>query len=311
MTKVFITNDINKIFKGDVLENELLSQHTWYQIGGPCDYYCIPDDVENLKWLIDYCEKNGHRYFIHGKGSNLLISDNGMRGFVIDVSKACSFTRIKDTLVSVGAGVYMPKLVLECEKLGLGGIEMFAGIPGSVGGAIKMNAGCHGKEMFDVLTEVTVMKHGIAETVAKERIEFGYRHVKTFDDPSVVILSGTIQLEKTDPEKLSERRKEFMKKRQQTQPIHLPSSGSVFKNPQNDHAARLIEQCGLKGFKIGNAAVSTKHANFIVNEGGAKAADVLQIMKKIKTTVFERFSVSLELEVKLIGFSPDELKNLI
>lgn len=306
-----ITDDIKQFFKGDVFENEHLSRHTWYQIGGPCDFYCIPEDIENLKWIIDYCENNLHPYFIHGKGSNLLISDKGIKGFVIDVSKACSFTKIDKTRITVGAGVYIPKLVLECEKLGLGGIEMFAGIPGSVGGSIKMNAGCHGKEMFDVLTEVTVMEHGSIETILKDRIEFGYRHVKTFDNPSIVILSGTMELEKTDTELLSERRKEFMKKRQQTQPINLPSSGSVFKNPENDHAARLIDFCGLKGLKVGNASVSTKHANFIVNEGGARAADVLQIIKKIKETVFKRFSVALELEVKLVGFSPEELNNLI
>lgn len=305
------TTDIKTLFKGTFLENELLSNHTWYRIGGPCDFYCVPDDEDNLKKLIDYCEKKKFNYFIHGKGSNLLISDQGIKGFVIDVSKACSFTSIHETRVTAGAGVYMPKLVLECEKLGLGGIEMFAGIPGSVGGAIKMNAGCHGKEMFDVLTEVTVMQHGIIETIPKERIKYGYRHVESFEDSSVVILSGTLQLEKTDPDELSERRKEFMKKRQQTQPIHLPSSGSVFKNPTGDHAARLIDQCGLKGFRIGRASVSTKHANFIVNEGGAQASDVLQIIKKIKETVKNRFGVTLELEVKLIGFTQEELHNAI
>lgn len=153
--------------------------------------------------------------------------------------------------MSVGAGFYMPKLVLECEKSGLGGIEMFAGIPGSVGGAIKMNAGCHGKEMFDVLTEVTVSHHGRINSLTKEQIEFGYRHVKTFDDPSMVILSGMMKLERTDTHLLAERRKEFMKKRQQTQPINLPSSGSVFKNPKNDHAARLLINADSKAIGLG------------------------------------------------------------
>jgi UDP-N-acetylmuramate dehydrogenase len=302
---------IGNFFKGTIFENESLSKHTWYQIGGPCDHYCIPKDVDDLKRIIDHCEKNKQPYFIHGKGSNLLISDSGIRGFVIDLSHACSFVKTDDTRLTVGAGFYMPKLVLECEKTGLGGIEMFAGIPGTVGGAIKMNAGCHGKEIFDVLTEVTILQHGQICSLPKEQIEFGYRHVKNFDDPAVVILSGTMQLERTDIKGLTERRKQFMKKRQQTQPINLPSSGSVFKNPKNDHAARMIDQCGLKGFKIGHASVSTKHANFIVNEGGAKASDVLQIMKHVKHSVFERFGISMELEVKLIGFSQNELNNLI
>lgn len=305
------TEQIKSFFKGDVFENELLSKHTWYQIGGTCDYYCVPCDVEELKKLMDYCERNQRPYFIHGKGSNLLISDNGIKGFVIDLSKACSLIKIDELSVQAGAGYYMPKLVLECEKAGLGGIEMFAGIPGSVGGAIKMNAGCHGREMFDVLTEVTIMQHGRIEFLPKERIEFGYRHVKTFDDPSRIILSGTMRMERADTNKLAERRKEFMKKRQQTQPINLPSSGSVFKNPLNDHAARLIDQCTLKGFRIGHASVSDKHANFIVNEGGAKASDVLEVMKHVKHTVFEKFGVVLELEVKLVGFTQNELSNLI
>jgi UDP-N-acetylmuramate dehydrogenase len=306
--------DLEKIkafFKGSIFENEPLSRRTWYQIGGPSEYYCIPRDIDDLKQLIGYCEERDTNFFIHGKGSNLLISDHGIRGFVIELTEACSFIKLEDLRVEVGAGFYMPKLVLECEKAGLGGIEMFAGIPGTVGGAIKMNAGCHGKEMFDVLTHVKEIKHGVIRTLTKEQIEFEYRHVKTFDDPAAVILSGTMELERVDTNILSERRKEFMKKRQQTQPIHLPSSGSVFKNPKNDHAARLIDQCGLKGFKIGNASVSTKHANFIVNEGGAKASDVLQIMKHVKKTVYDKFGVTLELEVKLVGFDPAELQNLV
>lgn len=305
------TEQIKAFFKGAIFENEWLSKHTWYQIGGPCDHYCVPNDVEELRKLIDHCEQNQRTYFIHGKGSNLLISDNGIKGFVIDLSQACSLIKMDGSNVSVGAGFYMPKLVLECEKSGLGGIEMFAGIPGSVGGAIKMNAGCHGKEIFDVLTEVTVLHHGRIESFPKERIEFGYRYVKTFDDPSMIVLSGTMQLERTDGNLLAERRKEFMKKRQQTQPINLPSSGSVFKNPKNDHAARLIDQCGLKGYRVGHAAVSEKHANFIVNEGGAKASDVLAVMKHVKSTVFNKFGVALELEVKLVGFTQNELSNLI
>ena len=303
-------DNIKQLFKGEIFENEILSKRTWYQIGGPCEYYCIPDDLDDLKRLVDYCEGNGFEYFILGKGSNLLICDRGVKGFVIDLSKASSFTNIEGSSITAGAGCYMPKIVLECEKAGLGGIEMFAGIPGTVGGAIKMNAGCHGKEMFDVLTKVTIMKHGEIQTILKEHIKFGYRHVETFEDSAIVILAGTMCLEKANQETLTERRKGFMKKRQETQPIHLPSSGSVFKNPMNDHAARLIDRCGLKGFTIGKASVSTKHANFIVNEGGAKASDVLSIINKVRETVFEQFRVTLELEVKLVGFSSDELKNL-
>jgi UDP-N-acetylmuramate dehydrogenase len=304
---VKLREEIGNVFKGSVLANEVISGHTWYQIGGPCDYYCIPDDLEDLKILTDFCDRNSVPYFVHGNGSNLLVSDAGIRGVVIDLSAACSFTKIEETRVEAGAGVSMPKLVLECEKAGLGGLEMFAGIPGTIGGAVKMNAGCHGKEIFDVLTAVTVLEHGRTESYAKNQIEFRYRHVKTFDRDSLIILSGHLLLERTETGILAERRKEFMKKRQQTQPIHLPSSGSVFKNPKNDHAARLIDQCGLKGHAMGKAMISAKHANFIVNTGGATADDVLHLMKLARTKVQERFGITLELEVKLVGFTPAEV----
>ncbi len=306
-----LSDEIRNTFKGQILENENLRGRTWYGIGGRCDYFCIPEDLDDLKLLTAACEKQSVPYFVHGKGSNLLISDAAVRGAVIDLSKACSFTEIQDEQVHAGAGVYMPKLVLECEKSGLGGIEMFAGIPGTVGGCIKMNAGCHGKEIFDAITEIAVLTHARVQTLLKGEIEYSYRHVKTLENDSVIILSGRLQLERTDSVILSDRRKEFMKKRQQTQPIDLPSSGSVFKNPKGDHAARLIERCGLKGYRIGNAMISDKHANFIVNTGEAKADEVLQLMKLARKKVQEQFGITLELEVKLVGFDPAEFKETV
>jgi UDP-N-acetylmuramate dehydrogenase len=306
MTDIY--KEIKSFFKGEVLENEILANHVWYQIGGPCDYFCIPEDIHSLKLLVDFCESKKIDYFVLGKGSNLLISDSGIRGIVISLSKACSFIEIQGNQVKAGAGVQSPKLVLECEKNGLGGTEMFAGIPGSIGGLIKMNAGCHGKEIFDVVTEVTFLNKGKIIKLPKEQIEYSYRHVKTFDDRAKIILSATINLEKSDIEILVERRKQFMKIRQDTQPINLPSLGSVFKNPKGNYAARLIEETGLKGFKVGDAMVSTKHSNFIVNEGNAKANDVLEIISNVRRKVKEKFGVFLELEIILVGFKEEELK---
>jgi len=186
---------------------------------------------------------------------------------------------------------------------------MFAGIPGTVGGAIRMNAGCHGKEIFDVITEVSWMRDGQIRTSQKKDIPHGYRHVAAFDQQGDVILSAMLRLEKADRRVLAASRKAFMKKRQQTQPINQPSSGSVFKNPAGDHAARLIESCGLKGYRVGGAMVSDKHANFFVNLGAATASDVLQLIRHARDEVNRRFQVLLELEIQLLGFSPGDLKN--
>lgn len=305
-----VIRDIRTFFKGRLLENEPLSAHTWYQIGGPCSIYAIPETTDALIQLIRYCRSNGVPVFVLGKGSNLLVSDSGIFGIVIDLSECCSFTNFDETRVTVGAGVQVPKLVLDCEKKGLGGIEMFAGIPGTVGGAIKMNAGCHGKEFFDVTVSVDLLDGETMTTLPKSKIEYGYRHVKTFDDSNKIILSATLDLEKTDITALTEKRKHFMKIRQQTQPINLPSSGSVFKNPPGDHAARLIDTCSLKGYRVGGAAVSEKHANFFVNENGAKAADVLEIIRHVQAAVARQFGIKLELEVKLVGFTSEELHSV-
>lgn len=304
------TEDIRSGLRGQWTEHVLLADKTWYKIGGPCIAWCEPEDLDDLKYLVRACKKNGVFFFVHGKGSNLLVSDNGIPGIVIDLEKACSFTQFEKTRVTAGAGVYMPKLVLECERQGLAGIEMFAGIPGTIGGAIRMNAGCHGKEMFDVLTEVTTLEDDVLVTRSKSEIRYAYRHVETFEKPGTVIVSGTMMLEGGDKEALSEKRKAYMEKRRLTQPINLPSSGSVFKNPPGHHAARLIEDAGLKGFRIGGACVSEKHANFIVNEGHAKATDVLEIIKHIRKMIFKRYGVRLETEVKFVGFKNEELDGI-
>ncbi len=301
-------DELASVIQGEVRMHEPLRHHTWYQIGGPCDVYCVPSTVDELKNIMDWCRLQNEKMWIMGKGSNVLVSDAGLRGVVVDLDRCAGEIRIDSPLVVAGAGVQVPKLVLECEKAGLGGIEMFAGIPGTVGGAVRMNAGCHGKEFFDVITEVSWMRDGQIRTLEKKDISYGYRRVDAFDQPGDVVLSATLRLETADRHVLAERRKAFMKKRQQTQPINQPSSGSVFKNPAGDHAARLIEACGLKGYRDGKAMISEKHANFFVNLGGATAADVLRLIRHAREEVNRRFQVVLELEVQLLGFSDKDLK---
>lgn len=295
---------------GDVRWNERLDGHTWYRIGGSCDVYCLPSTIDDLKRLSEWCKIQNRKMWVLGKGSNVLISDNGLRGVVVDLERCAGEIRIEGDRVEAGAGVQVPKLVLECERAGLGGIEMFAGIPGTVGGAVRMNAGCHGKEMFDVITHVTWLHDGDIVKTPKEMIPHGYRHVDAFHDERDVVLSAMLQLQRDDPGRLAESRKAFMKKRQHTQPINLPSSGSVFKNPPGDHAARLIDACGLKGYRVGKAMISDKHANFFVNLGGATATDVLALIRHARIEVHRRFGIRLELEVQLFGFREEELKSV-
>ena len=310
MNESFV-NQIRNNIQGQILQAEPLHQHTWYRIGGPCDLYCIPQSIPDLHTLVQMCRDANIPFFVLGKGSNLLVSDEGLRGVVLNLSSCCLDLEFNGNQLHVGAGWYMPKLVLECEKRGLGGIERFAGIPGTVGGALKMNAGCHGREMYDVVHDVTFLQNGETQIAVKNELEVEYRHVRTFDDASTVILSSTWTMTPESPDRLSEARKQYMKKRQETQPINLPSSGSVFRNPSGDHAARLIETAGLKGHSVGGAAISDKHANFIVNVNRATANDVLELMKKARHEVFEKFGVLLELEVKLVGFETDEISELV
>jgi UDP-N-acetylmuramate dehydrogenase len=246
-----------------------------------------------------------------GKGTNVLISDKGIRGVVIDLSKGFSDIQFDGDQCNVGVGVQVPKLVMECEKRGLGGLELFAGIPGSVGGAMKMNAGCLGREFYQFIEHIDVIDKGELRTILKNDLVYHYRHVPIFDDPEVIAVSAQMSFTPADPRTLETIRKESLEKRKRSQPISQPSCGSVFKNPPGDFAGRLIESCGLKGFRHGGASVSTVHSNFIVNDGQAAAADVLAVMKEIQQTVKIKFNVSLEPEVRLYGFEKNELSGLL
>lgn len=299
-------SDIQALLKLPVLQQEPMSAHTWYRIGGPCDYYCYPENETELVNVIRWCGERRRQYLVIGKGTNVLFNDKGIRAVVIDLSKGFAEIRFEDTKCIAGAGAQVPKLVLECEKRGLGGLELFAGIPGSVGGALKMNAGCLGREFYDFINRITVADKGKIHILSKEQITYHYRHVPLFDDPEIIALSAELTLSAADSTALETARKESLDKRKKIQPISQPSCGSVFKNPSGDYAGRLIESCGLKGFRRGGASVSTLHANFIVNEGNATASDVLAVMKEIRKKVKEKFSVFLEPEVRLYGFDENE-----
>ncbi|MCX7983801.1 MAG: UDP-N-acetylmuramate dehydrogenase [Bacteroidetes bacterium] len=296
-------SEIQKFFRGAIRVNEPMANHTWMKVGGPADWYAEPRDREDLVALIEYLQKQGAPFVVIGRGSNILVSDAGVRGAVINVEQALQTLTKKNGKVFAEAGVRLTHFVDFCIQHELAGVEMLAGIPGTVGGAVVMNAGAYGGTISDYIAEVEVIRNGTVALVSKEQAEFSYRHSGFTND---VVLSALFLLPKGKKEELAQRRRECVLKRNQTQPLEFPNLGSMFKNPPNAYAAQLIEQAGLKGKRIGGAQVSEKHANFIVNLGNATATDVMHLVDLVQRTVYQHFGVLLELEVKLVGFSPQQ-----
>lgn len=294
---------------GAIRFGEPLGPHTSFQIGGPADVFCEPESVTQLIELLDYAVTNDIDYFIMGKGSNLLISDKGMAGMVIHTAR---LNRIghDENFVSAQCGASLKDLCAYAQKLGLAGLEFASGIPGSVGGAVFMNAGAYGGEIKDVLhfSKYLLPEAGHLRSHASVRHlkagdhGFGYRQ-SVFQTSGWIHLSSLFRLTPDDPEAIAERMADLKKQRWEKQPMDLPSGGSAFKRPPGHFAGKLIEDCGLRGFQIGGAAISEKHCGFIVNLGGATAADVLALIEHVQKIVFECFGVMLEPELRLTGRS--------
>jgi UDP-N-acetylmuramate dehydrogenase len=295
-------------FKGEIKRHEPLSRHTSFGIGGPADILAYPSDRNDLIALLSSIKKQGVSYVVIGGGTNLLVRDGGFRGVVICLQRLGTI-RIEREYRSVGgtfsvvyveAGALLPKLLGFAMEQGLTGLEFAAGIPGTVGGAICMNAGTAAGEIGDVVDSVTLISpDGTLVTRGREEIGFGYR---TSNIPAGhVVLDAKIILRHGDRERIKARVMEIQDTRKQRQPWGFPSAGSVFKNPQEEAAGKLIEAAKLKGKKVGDAQVSDKHANFIVNLGKAKAKDVVALMEIVKQTVLDVHGVRLEPEIKIIG----------
>jgi len=292
--------DIQKNLRGTIAVDEPMAKYTWMKVGGPADFYIEPADRDDLLNIVRYFRQQHFPWMMIGRGSNMLVSDEGIRGAVLNVESALSALRREKSVLIAEAGVRLTKFVDFCVQHGYAGSEMLAGIPGTVGGAVVMNAGAHGGEISDHLLSVEVIRDGDVVIVKKEEADFSYRHSGFAGD---TVLSAAFQFPQGNTEELSKQRHELILKRNDSQPLNFPNLGSMFKNPKNAHAAQLIEQSGLKGKRIGDAQVSEKHANFIVNLGAAKAEDVIKLIELVKRTVYQHFGVMLELEVKLIGFS--------
>ena len=292
-------SDIQINLSGTIAVDETMAKYTWMKVGGPADFYIEPADKDDLLAIVRYFRQQRFPWMMIGRGSNILVSDEGIRGAVLNVESALSSLSQSGGSIIAESGVRLTKFVDFCIQHGYAGSEMLAGIPGTVGGAVVMNAGAHGGEISDHLLAIEVLREGVVEVVRKEEAGFYYRSSALASD---IVLAATFGFPYGEKEELSKKRRELIMKRNDSQPLDLPNLGSMFKNPKNAHAAQLIEQAGLKGKRIGDAQVSEKHANFIVNLGSAKADDVVKLIELVKRTVYQHFGLLLDLEVKLVGF---------
>jgi UDP-N-acetylmuramate dehydrogenase len=284
---------------GDLRRNEPMSRHTSWRVGGPADVYFVPASIEDLAHFLSELDEETPVFWF-GVGSNLLVRDGGLRGVVISATKILKgLDKIDHYLVRAGSGVPCTQLARQCIRWGLGPSEFFAGIPGTVGGALAMNAGAHGGETWERVESVrTIDRRGEIHERAPAEYSVGYRHVA--GPPNEWFLEATFRF---DPETTAsvETLNAMLERRKRTQPLGLPSCGSVFRNPEGDHAARLIEASGLKGYTLGGAEVSDKHANFIINRGDALAEDIECLIELVQRTVRERYGVELQHEVRIVG----------
>jgi UDP-N-acetylmuramate dehydrogenase len=287
-----------KNLKGNVRRKEPLSRHTSFKIGGPAEFFIEPRDIADLKLLLDLVKRYKISVSAIGSGSNILANDRGRKGVVFrlasPVFKTMSF---KGGYCEAGAGVLLGQLLRGCQRRGLSGLEFLTGIPGTVAGAVAMNAGAQGKSISDVLIYVNVMdKNGTIKILSRKEVRFGYR---TSGLTRYIIISALFELTRNQKENINKRIKQYSAYRKLTQDYTHPSAGCVFKNPQGYSAGKLIDLCGLKGKRVGGASVSRKHANFILNTGGARAGDVLKLMACIRKKVKKTHQVNLVPEIKI------------
>lgn len=284
-----------------VLVNEPLSSHTTFRIGGPADYFLLPETADEVKGILEICKEEKLPYFILGNGSNLLVSDEGYRGVIIQLYRNFNGIKTEGNCIRACAGALLSGIAAAARNESLTGFEFAGGIPGTLGGAVVMNAGAYGGEMKDVLKEVTVMNgDGEILTLPVEELAMGYRTsvVKT---AGYLVLEAVISLEKGEQEAIRERMRELTEQRTSKQPLEYPSAGSTFKRPEGYFAGKLIMDAGLRGYTVGGAQVSEKHCGFVINRGGATAGDVCRLMEDVSAIVKEKFGVTLEPEVKFLG----------
>ena len=292
----------NEIKEGIVKIDEPMKKHTNFKIGGNADIFVIAKSIEEIKYIIKFSKENNILLTILGNGSNVLVSDKGIRGIVLQVgTKEIKIEKQKNALVEVEAGVMLGALAQVLLKQSISGFEFAAGIPGSIGGAIRMNAGAYGGEMKDIVKDVTVLNEkGEISVLTNEECEFSYRHSR-FTDSKEIVIKVTLELPLGNEAEINAKMDEYAQSRKEKQPLNLPSAGSTFKRGSDFITAKLIDECGLKGYTSGDAQVSTLHAGFVVNLGNATAQDVLNVVSHVKQVVLEKTGKQIELEDELLG----------
>lgn len=295
-----IYNNLYKLFAPEYIsQNEPLCEHTSFKIGGNADVFLTPDTPELLQQMLHVVQQNGYRYFILGGGNNLIFADAGFRGVIISTKKLNSMV-IHDNTITAQCGVTLKELTNLCLENSLSGLEFACGIPGSVGGAVFMNAGAYGGEMKDVITAVDYLNHD--NELCNHALtghNFSYR-TSIYQQRGYLVLQAKFTLKHSDKKNISLKMLEFHQSRESKQPLEYPSAGSTFRRPEGHFVGKLIDDCGLKGYSIGGAQISEKHSGFIINKGGATANDVIALIEFIKETVSCRFHVVLHPEVRII-----------
>lgn len=288
--------------KDKVKYNEKMSKYTTMRVGGPCDCIVFPDEILKIKEVIDFCKNENITFFVIGNGSNLLVKDEGIHGVVIKLGHRFGKIELDGEYILAYAGATMPTLSQLAKKNSLKGLEFACGIPGTIGGGVKMNAGAYGSQISDILYEVTYMdeKEEI-KTIKNKDCSFGYRKSIFTINPNYVILSAKFKLERGNIDEIENKMKENSLARKAKQPLEYPNFGSVFKRPEGYFVGKLVDDAGLRGYKIGGAQVSTKHTGFIVNVDNATCKDVLDLIGYVQTTVYNKFNVKLTPEVIIIG----------
>lgn len=281
--------------------NEPMKNHTSFKVGGVADILVTPEDISALEKIINICKAEKLPYFIMGNGTNLIVRDKGIRGVVIKTSDKLNRYSVYGDIIEAEAGILLSQLSQIALENELTGLEFASGIPGTLGGAVVMNAGAYGGEMKDVVIRTRYIRpDGMIATLEGEQHQFGYR-TSYIQKEGGVILKSWIKLAKGEKSKIREQIESLTERRQRTQPLDMPSAGSVFKRPKGYYTGPLIEESGLKGYSIGGAQVSMKHCGFIVNTGNASAQDIIDLIKHIQKTIKEKYGVELETEVKIVG----------
>ncbi len=302
MNKNLILKELNKnIDIEKILLNESMKKHTSYKIGGEADIFVTVSDKEEINWCIQVASKNKIPYFVMGNGTNLLVSDAGFRGMIIYIGNKMKKIELEEDVFIAESGASLISLSQFAYKNGFTGLEFASGIPGTVGGAICMNAGAYEREIKDVLIEINAIdSKGNSIILKNGELKMTYRKT-IISQKKYIVVSSKFRLEKGEKTTIKEKMDIYKEKRSKSQPLEFPNAGSVFKRPEGNFPGKLIDECGLKGYRIGDAEISTKHANFIINCGNATAKDVYELAMYVSDVVYEKTKIRLELEIKVLG----------